>query len=122
LRKVVDTTIDFEGLEKGEVVSEIETECGPVGVSGANPRLGGDNAAVIYDSSCAGGCSGGDTDLSTPSQGNVLIIAENLVDQDGDDRVDTPTIRRTRRWRRTSTSRRSACDRSRDHGHRRRRQ
>jgi hypothetical protein len=92
---------------------------GPVVVDGKNPKFNPDtNAAVIFDSSCSPGgvptdCSGEDADLGTPNQdfggpgvgdggaadspfenhtalGNVLIIAENLIDADSDGFVDDP--------------------------------
>ena len=62
-------TIDFEGLVEGQVVSSVTADggFGPITVFGQN---GGDettNAAVIFDSTCPGGCSGGDPDLGTPN-------------------------------------------------------
>ncbi len=73
------------------------------------------NQAIIFDSNCPpggvpGDCSGGDDDLGTPNAasggpgrigaagaasntvelGNILIIAEDLVDGDGDGLVDDP--------------------------------
>jgi hypothetical protein len=102
-------TISFEGLPEGSIVSEIYGDggAGPIGVYGDNIEiLPGMNAALIYDSSCAGGsCSGGDDDLGTPNetfagpgigvggeagalfenaaaQGNVLIVAHDLIDVD----------------------------------------
>ena len=107
--------LDFEGLQEGEIVSEVSTGSGVTGdlkgtvdVFGFNPSFGmGTNAAVVYDSDCPPGgpadCSGGDTDLGTPNEtfggpgvgtggekfmpfenefplGNILIVAEDLVD------------------------------------------
>ena len=37
------------------------------------------NAAIIYDAACPGGCTGNDDDLFQPTEGKVLIIAEDLV-------------------------------------------
>jgi hypothetical protein len=56
------------------------------------------DVAVIFDSSCPGGCTGGDPDLRTPGtgegntvpQGKIMIIAEDVVDADLDGRVDDP--------------------------------
>ncbi|TFH25223.1 MAG: hypothetical protein E4H03_01420 [Myxococcales bacterium] len=108
--------LDFEELLAGEqmIVAVSAGGLGPIGIAATNPALGAaTNAAIIYDSSCSGGCSGGDDDLGTPNQlfggpghgndggpgtasandrplGNVLIVAENLVDADGDGLVDVP--------------------------------
>src|SRR5687767_4142286 len=63
-------TIDFESLSEGETVSEVFGDLGggPVAVNGFNPRFGtGTNAAMIFDSDCSGGCSGGDPDLGSPN-------------------------------------------------------
>ena len=50
------------------------------------------NAAVIFDAKCEGGCSGEDDDLRKPVLGNVLIIAKDLVDEDDDGLVDDPDV------------------------------
>ncbi len=92
---------------------------GTVGIFGFNPLFGvGTNAAVIFDSSCPPGgiandCSGEDVDLGTPNEdfggpgvgvggqtgapyqnttalGNLVIVAEDLVDAGGDGLVDDP--------------------------------
>ena len=112
-------TIDFENLSAGTIVGEVfangGTGSGPIEISGLNPALGEVNAAMIYDSSCPPAgvpatCSGDDTDLGTPNEafggpgvsedgsggsntearGNLLVIAENLDDMDGDGLVDDP--------------------------------
>ncbi|MEZ4703167.1 MAG: T9SS type A sorting domain-containing protein [Rhodothermales bacterium] len=63
-------TIDFEGLVKGQVVGSVFADggYGPVTVVGSNlqnsPAV---NSAVIFDSNCVGGCSGGDRDLGSPN-------------------------------------------------------
>ena len=108
--------IDFEGLVGGEVISSVHavSGLGPVQVFGMNTNFAdGTNAALTFDSACIGGCTGEDTDLGTPNQdfggpgigeggedgspfqntlpqGKVAIIAENLVDEDGNDLVDDP--------------------------------
>ena len=88
--------IDFEGLAEGQVVSDVSYGYGITGpsaipgavtMSGTNSRttpdnLFGLNTAVIFDATCEGGCSGGDDDLYQPDQGNVVIVAENLDDDD----------------------------------------
>ena len=59
----------------------------------------GPNEAIVFDSACPEGCSGGDPDLQTPgagpgndvAQNHVLIIAEDIVDADPvDGAVDDP--------------------------------
>jgi len=81
------STIDFEGLAEGAIVNAVSAGAGisgvdaggSVGVFGFNPRIAS-NAAAIFDATCTGGCTGGDDDLEQPDLGNVLIIAENLLD------------------------------------------
>jgi hypothetical protein len=104
--------IDFEGFPAGTILAEVSTTSGsgPVEVRGYNPFLGmSANAALIFDSSHP---TGGDFDLGTPhmqfggpgigagggsgpfqndqARGNVLIVAENLNDWDGDGLVNSP--------------------------------
>jgi hypothetical protein len=90
----LEATIDFEGLAEGAIVSSLssgsgisgDAVSGSVGVFGVNPSLApGTNAAMIFDATCAGGCSGGDDDLFFPAQGNILIISEDLDSADPDD-------------------------------------
>lgn len=86
--------IDFENLPAGTVLNSIQTIHGLVTVSGTNPALAG-NTAVIFDSANP---TGGDFDLQTPGygpgnttpHGNILIVAENLTDGNGDGLVDDP--------------------------------
>lgn len=107
--------IDFDDLPAGIVVDRIDGRAGsgPVGIHADNDRLHPRNAAILFDSSCAGGCSGGDDDLGTPHfdfggpgigeggastsaypnanpLGNLLIVAQNLRDDDNDGLVDEP--------------------------------
>ncbi len=113
----VQATIDFdvEALPKGTIVSQIygdaglTTPAGPITVLGTIPGESG-NRALIFDSSLR---TGGDTDLGTPhqdfggsgigsggqlgapyqndtAQHRVLILAENLIDADGDGLIDSP--------------------------------
>ena len=86
-------TIDFEGLAEGAIVSSVDCSSGmtcsaatggSVGVFGNSPAFV-PNAAMIFDATCAGGCSGGDDDLNFPPQGNILIISEDLDASDPDD-------------------------------------
>jgi hypothetical protein len=105
--------IDFEGLPAGTVVFELRAGLGIsagflgiVQVTGYSAGFGpATNPVLIFDSSNP---TGGDFDLGTPNQvyggpgigdggasndgheGNVAIIAEDLVDRNGDDLVDDP--------------------------------
>lgn len=91
--------IDFSGLTEGQVVDQVsfgsgisgDPVAGSVEVFGmsANPSIT-TNAAIIFDATCSGGCTGGDNDLHAPSLGNVLIIAEDLGDADHDGIIDDP--------------------------------
>ncbi len=92
---------------------------GYVGVFGFNPFFGVlVNAAIVFDSACLPGgtkldCTGWDNDLGTPNEtfggpghgpggeagqpfenavplGNLAIVAENLVDGNGDGLIDDP--------------------------------
>jgi hypothetical protein len=108
-------TIDFETVSapqsptgEGLVVDNVasgsgisgDTFAGSVGVFGfsPDPALAGRNTAVIFDATCtvdeANGvpedCSGADADLFLPQLGNVLIIAENMRDNNANDRIDSP--------------------------------
>lgn len=87
------TTIDFEGIAEGTIVSSVDCSsgvtcgsplAGSVSVNGVNPALAG-NQAMIFDAACGGGCTGGDDDLNVPAQGNVLIISEDGDSGDPDD-------------------------------------
>lgn len=86
-------TINFEGLAEGAIISSVssgngisgDTFSGSVKVFGSNPLFPGVNAAMIFDGTCAGGCSGGDNDLNFPALGNILIVSEDLDQSDPDD-------------------------------------
>jgi hypothetical protein len=103
--------IDFENLPAGTVLSSVATIHGPVTINGINPALAG-NTAVIFDSANPhpssddfdlgtenqdfggpgigeGGEAGAEFENNTP-HGNILIVAENLTDGNGDGRVDVP--------------------------------
>ncbi len=107
--------IDFESFAEGAIVQSASTGggLGPIAVTGTNPRFPATNTAVIFDSSCPGGCSGGDSDLGTPSlsyggpgvghvsgcgtacandrpYGKILIVDEHMTDLDDDGLVDDP--------------------------------
>lgn len=86
-------TINFEGLAEGTEVNSVSSGngisgdvfSGSVKVYGHNPIYPGTNAAMIFDGTCAGGCSGGDNDLNFPALGNILIVSEDLDPSDPDD-------------------------------------
>ncbi len=105
------TCVGFEGLLKGTRVSSIATPEGPVGITAFNPNFGPlVNAAVIFDSAnpaiidldlgtphedFGGPGVGAGGELGSPYQndtakGNLLIVADNLNDSNGDGRVDFP--------------------------------
>jgi len=87
------STIDFEGLAEGAFVSQVSSGAGmrgePVGgfvsVFAHNPAFPGANSAMVFDATCAGGCSGQDDDLFQPALGNVLIVSADLDQGDPDD-------------------------------------
>ena len=104
--------IDFEGLPAGTVLNQVMSAGGqgPILVEGISPAFPGFNSCLIFDSSNP---TGGDFDLGTPNQdfggpgigvggelgspfennlplGNLVIVAENLVDGDGDGLIDVP--------------------------------
>ena len=110
--------VDFSDLPAGTIATEVfgSGGTGPVLITGLNPRLGVDtNAAVIFDSANP---TGEDPDLGAPNEtflvdgvpgpgrgdagiqgspfensvplGKLLIIAEDVVDGDGDGLVDDP--------------------------------
>ena len=61
--------IDFEQYETGEILTYVAGSEGYSGiaVSATHPACPTRNAAIIFDSSCPGGCTGGDDDLGTPN-------------------------------------------------------
>ncbi|TDJ78474.1 MAG: hypothetical protein E2O39_01445 [Planctomycetota bacterium] len=104
--------VDFEGIPTGTILSTVFASdgAGPIEVRGTNPALGAVNAAVVFDSSNP---TGGDFDLGSPNEDfggpgigdggaagspfenalpleKTLIVAENLIDSDGDGLVDDP--------------------------------
>ncbi|MGW8226300.1 MAG: hypothetical protein ACWGOY_11230 [Anaerolineales bacterium] len=99
---VRSATIDFSGLAEGAIVSSLSNGRGisgdpiegSISVFGFNPDTRGNlppntppntNTAMIFDATCAGGCTGGDFDLEFPELGNGLIISEDLDSSDPDD-------------------------------------
>ncbi len=105
------STINFEsGLNAGDTAGILAVGTGMVGadlgtvaVTGFNPDVPG-NAAMIFDATCGGQtvpvtdpafdptlCSGDDTDLYQPLQGNTLIITEDGDASDPDDSGNTST-------------------------------
>ena len=97
------STVDFEGLAAGTIVSSISSGQGMSGnpvpglvaSTGSNPAFGtSPNAAMIFDSTCPPlhlprSCSGEDRDLFKPELGKVLIISEDMDSSDPDD-ADLP--------------------------------
>jgi hypothetical protein len=91
------STIDFEGLAEGAIVSNVsygagisgDPVSGSVAVYGSNPFFPNTNAAMIFDSACPGGCSGQDNDLYWPNLGKTLIVSEDMDSSDPDD-SDSP--------------------------------
>jgi len=104
--------LNFRAQPPGTIATEFfgRFGAGPVLINGVNPDLGGVNAAVVFDSSNP---TGGDFDLGTPNEdfggpgvghagaaggaypnrralGNVLIVADDLTDSNGDGLVDDP--------------------------------
>lgn len=97
------STIDFEGLGEGSIVSSVSSGSGISGnvvagsvvVLGSNPSLAG-NQAMIFDATCSGGppshCTGEDPDLFQLAQGNVLIVSEDGIGSDPDDAAVAGTM------------------------------
>lgn len=86
-------TIDFEGLSEGAFVNSVSSGSGISGdpiagsvvVFGFNPVFPGLNSAMVFDATCTGGCTGGDSDLFAPALGNILIVSEDRDPSDPDD-------------------------------------
>lgn len=86
-------TIDFNGLTPGQTVTDLAAS-GIIGID-ATPAPGYPSRAIVFDSANP---TGGDTDLQTPGYGsgndaalgNLLILAENEVDANGDGLIDDP--------------------------------
>jgi len=106
----LDFSAALQDLETGEPVEHVELDNGATMHVVVRNHGGGPDLAIIFDSDKP---SGGDLDLGTPNQdfggsgcgdggeaggdepneeplGNVLIIAENDTDEDGDGYVDDP--------------------------------
>ena len=62
--------LDFENYVAGEILNQVVASDGYAGIQiyAAHPSCPTRNAAIVYDSSCPGGCSGGDEDLGTPNE------------------------------------------------------
>ncbi len=98
----VPLTLDFEldgtgnALLAGQMVDSEFSALG-VQITADNAAAGHPNLAIIFDS---GNPTGGDSDLYTPNPGthpsntvpygNILILAENAVDANGDGLIDDP--------------------------------
>lgn len=87
-------TIDFSGLAAGQTVTDLAA-AGIIGVDATPGNPDNPSRAIVFDSANP---TGGDTDLQTPGYGsgndtalgNLLILAENEVDADGDGLIDDP--------------------------------
>jgi hypothetical protein len=90
---LLNSVIDFEGMTVGAIVSSLSTSSGMSGdtvsgsisVFGSEPTFPGTNAAMIFDATCPGYCSGGDTDLDKPELGKIIIVSEDMDSGDPDD-------------------------------------
>ncbi|MDZ4698380.1 MAG: T9SS type A sorting domain-containing protein [Rhodothermales bacterium] len=63
-------TITFDAMTKGQVVDSVRADggYGPIRVFGSNlTNTPASNAAVLFDSHCADGCTGSDPDLGSPN-------------------------------------------------------
>jgi hypothetical protein len=95
-KNVAAATIDFDGLARGEIVSDQFSSLG-VTVFSEHFSDSSANAAIVFDTLFDGPV---DRDLQGPSFaggnrsssvfGNILILPENLDDDDANGRVDTP--------------------------------
>lgn len=82
-------------MPAGTIVTEFAPPLGIGTVVEVENNSGGPDEALVFDTSNP---TGGDFDLQTPGfgpgndtpEGNVLIVAENVVDQDNDELVDNP--------------------------------
>ena len=84
--------VGFDSDPAGDVIlagTPIATQYAPwlLDVSAANKNPNHPDLAITFDSDKP---TGGDNDLATPDQHNLLIIAENEVDNDGDGLIDVP--------------------------------
>lgn len=96
------TTLDFSGFAEGATPNELshgqgisgEFISGEVHITASSnrnnssrcPSINGvRHCEMIFDGECSGGCSGGDSDLEFPGQGNILIITEDGDAGDPDD-------------------------------------
>lgn len=92
--ETLSTTIDFEGLAEGAIVSSLNQnagytsseDLGTIALVGENPSSPGENAAMIFDSNGEGGYTGDDADLAS-NTGNVLIVTEDFDSSDPDDNI-----------------------------------
>ncbi|MEM7057833.1 MAG: SdrD B-like domain-containing protein [Pseudomonadota bacterium] len=86
--ETVERVIDFEGFQRGTIIN---TQIDGVTISAQRNGDGQNspNDAMIFDSSNP---TGGDDDLGTPSQGNILIISEDGDSNDPDDNAGGGTI------------------------------
>ena len=75
----------FDGLPTG---AHMRDQLAPaISVRCDNNRVDGPDECIVFDTAAV---TGGDQDLAAPGQGKLVIIAENLVDSDGDGLVGRP--------------------------------
>lgn len=81
--------IDFEGQSAGDIITGDTISGATFTVTDQGNTSGNPRDLMIFNSNCiGGGCSGGDSDLSTSSTinaGNILIISEDNDMSDPDD-------------------------------------
>ncbi len=86
-----NSIIDFEGPLPGFQPTTLSTGDGISGppVPGTVTISGSRHGPMYFDGTCRGGprsrCTGGDTDLYQPTQGNILILSEDGDSNDPDD-------------------------------------
>jgi len=84
--------LNFEGLNKGQIIGSISSGNGIGGAVSGSVSISGSKPPMIFDSTCSGGCSGGDWDLNQPGQGQTLILSEDGDPSDPDDNAGGGTL------------------------------
>lgn len=88
---LASSQLDFEGLSPGNQPTSISWGSGISGeyIPGEVLISGSRHGPMIFDGKCRGGprrnCTGGDSDLYQPGQGNILILSEDGDSNDPDD-------------------------------------
>ena len=76
--------IDFEGFAKGTVIDDEYAALGVTIEAQRKTNNTSENDAMVFDSTMP---TGGDTDLETKTQGNILIVSEDNDSSDPDDAI-----------------------------------